>query len=152
MRLKRIFLGGFDEIPEPAAHGFMDINGDHVEDNFSALVSMNGFLSASGGAGCIVATAEDAAVFWDALFAGQLVDVDKMLDWVARTDGNQHGLGMLKIELDGCKLIGHRGNTGGFSCAAWHVPQHDLTISVWRNKNGLHLNDVVTLILKAATD
>jgi len=131
------------------AHAYIDINNDGKPEDYSAMLPMTGFLTAFGGAGAIVATPGDVAIWLRALVRGEVVALDEMEKWVDRTDGNQHGLGLLKTTIDGVELIGHRGNSGGFSCAAWHAPQRQLTVVVCCNRNGILVTPAVSRVLKA---
>jgi len=149
MGLRRTYIGGVDSVPEPVAHAYIDINNDGKPEDYSAMLPMTGFLTAFGGAGAIVATPGDVAIWLRALVRGEVVALDEMEKWVDRTDGNQHGLGLLKTTIDGVELIGHRGNSGGFSCAAWHAPQRQLTVVVCCNRNGILVTPAVSRVLKA---
>ena len=152
LQLPRTYVGGQEKINQPVVHAMIDINGDDVEDDLSALVPMTGFLSASSGAGGIVSNPGDVAKFVHALMHDKLVKVESLKQWVERSDGNQHGLGILKLEIEQTELLGHRGNSGGFSCSAWYSPRHDTTIVVCSNKNGIHLTPIVKRVLHQLND
>lgn len=151
--LEHTLLGGADPIPEPTAHGYVDINGDGEAEDLTAALPRTSFLTAASSAGGILATPRDVAMWLRSLLRGEAVSpaaLEQMTRWVERPDGHHYGLGLLRIELEGRTLIGHRGNSAGFSAAAWHLPDEGLTVVVLTNANGVLVTPIVEALLDAA--
>jgi D-alanyl-D-alanine carboxypeptidase len=107
-------------------------------------------LSAAGPAGAVITTAEDLVTWTYALGSGALLAPaaqEALTTFVDRPDGHRYGLGLLRIELDGMVLLGHRGNTATFSAATWYAPVLDLTITVLTDKPGVPVTGFVRAIL-----
>jgi D-alanyl-D-alanine carboxypeptidase len=153
LELDRTVHGAYEDPVEPIAHAWLDINGDGSAEDFTALLPPIAFRTAAGPAGAILTTAAELAAFTRALVNGALhskATAAEMRRWVPRPDGNQHGLGVLRIELDGTELIGHRGNAAGYSAAAWHAPEKDITVVVLTNEHARSVAPVVGALLRAA--
>ena len=153
LALTRTVYAATDSVHGARAHGFMDINGDGTYEDFTQLAGGTAFLTAAGSAGAVVSSASDIARWLHLLCTGDVVTDSSwhaMTTWVDRSDGNKHGLGLLRIELDGVVLIGHRGNSAGFSAAAWHVPDLGLTLAVLTNAHGLLVTPIVRMLLTVA--
>lgn len=152
--LERCFHGAY-EVPEPPlAHGFLDVDGDGDEEDFTALLAPTSFRSAAGPAGALLATPLALARGLRGILEGQLhtaATLEQATRWVERPDGHQHGLGLLRIELGGMELVGHRGNAPGFSAAVWHAPGEQITMAVLVNRHGLLVTELVAELLGVAT-
>jgi len=147
----RSYFGGREPVPEPRAHAFIDINDDGTLEDVSALIPSTAFLTAAGAAGALLSTAADAAGFMRALHAGDVLAAASRMEltrWVDRPDGNRHGLGVLRIAMDGVTLLGHKGNSAGFSAAVFHVPDVDVTIAVLTNRHATDVTPVVRALLE----
>jgi D-alanyl-D-alanine carboxypeptidase len=154
--LERTVHGAFDEPAGPLAHAWLDINDDGVPEDFTALLPATSWRTAAGAAGAIITSATDLAVFTRALLTGELHGAATAArlreDWVHRPDGNRHGLGVLRMDLDGVELVGHRGNAAGYSAAAWHAPGPGITIAVLSNRHAVLVTPIVAALLDAALD
>jgi D-alanyl-D-alanine carboxypeptidase len=150
--LEHTVHGAYADPVGPLAHGWLDIDNDGVAENFTALLPAVSFRTAAGTAGAILTTASDAARFTRAFVTGELAGAAAIREWVARPDGNHHGLGVLRIELDGIELIGHRGNAAGYSAAAWHAPESGVTVAVLTNRHGVLVSPVVAALLGVLRD
>lgn len=153
--LVRTFYAAEESVAAPAAHAYLDHDGDGVEDDMTLLVPPTAFRTAAGAAGAMVSSAPDLARWIRALVGGEVLGDSlrrEMTRWVERPDGHRHGLGVLRIEIDGVALIGHRGNSMGFSAAAWHAPEHGITIAVLTNRHGVLVTPIVRALLRRALD
>lgn len=118
----------------------------------SLMMPWTAFRSSAGPAGAIVATASDAARYLHALVNGSVLaesEWRRMTDWLDRPDGNRYGLGLLRIESDGEPLLGHKGNSAGYSAAAFHHPQSEITVAVLTNTHAVDVAPVATALLRA---
>lgn len=151
MGLESTYFGAVDSVPSQVAHAFIDVNDDGSPEDVSLFLSNIGFLTSAGAAGAVLASAADAARYAEALHTGALLSAqshEAMTSWVDRPDGHRYGLGLLRIELDGTVLYGHRGNSAGFSAAVWHVPDVDVTIAVLTNAHGMAVTPIVRALLQ----
>lgn len=153
--LERTVHGAYEEPALPVAHGWLDIDDDGTPEDFTALLPATAWRTSAGPAGAILTTAADLARFTRAFLTGELHGEAMARriaeERVARPDGNRHGLGFLEIEIAGKKLAGHRGNSAGYSAAAWHAPEAGITVAVLTNKHGVLVTPFVEALLMAAT-
>lgn len=96
-------------------------------------------VGAAGGH-ALVTTTTDLARFLDAVMAGEpfqnLETLDEMLTFVDVPEGSfpmseaaGYGLGMMKFALpSGIEMLGHRGDTAGFSGFVHSLPAEDITM------------------------
>lgn len=155
LSLSRTFYAATDSATDPRAHAFLDVNNDGTAEDFTRMLPATAFLTAAGPSGAVVATPGDTARWLRALCTGGVVSHEgwrEMTAWVERPDGNHHGLGVLRVELDGAVLYGHRGNSAGFSAAAWHAPEAGVTVAVLTNAHGVLVAPIVRALLAAARD
>ena len=151
LELSRTFYGGIEAITGAQAHAFFDFNNDGTVDDLTAVFPSTAFRTAAGAAGAIVSTSSDMATWMRALCSGDVLTeagFEEFTTWVDRPDGNRHGLGLLRVEVDGVVLYGHRGNSAGFSASVWYATELDLTIAVLTNKHGVHVTPFVEAILE----
>jgi len=79
--------------------------------------------SASSFGGNLVSTADDLAVFFDALFGGRLVPpalLAEMEQATVSSTGERLGLGLQVVDLPCGTFIGHSGSTPGYKAAAFN--------------------------------
>jgi D-alanyl-D-alanine carboxypeptidase len=153
--LRRTFYAAEERMTAPLAHAYLDHDEDGEEDDMTLLVPRTALLTAAGAAGCMVSSSPDLARWTRALVAGGVIADSMrrhMTAWVDRPDGHRHGLGVLRVELDGVALIGHRGNSMGYSAAVWHAPEAGVTIVVLTNRHGVLVTPIVRALLRAARD
>jgi D-alanyl-D-alanine carboxypeptidase len=138
-------------VPENRAHAYLDLNGDGVLEDLSALMPPDGFLTAAWTAGAILAPAGEVARWTHALHTGRVLAPEsyaEMTRLVDRPDGRRYGLGLLVEEADdGSRRLGHKGNSTGYSAVTWHVPGSGVTVAVLTNA---HAVDVAPAALLAA--
>jgi CubicO group peptidase (beta-lactamase class C family) len=135
------------------AEAFIDITGDGSPAPVSLMMPWTAFRSSAGPAGAMVATASDAARWLHALAGGGVLDPDGwrgMTTWVDRPDGNRYGLGLLRIEGENGPLIGHKGNSAGFSASAFHDPKTGITVVVLTNTHATDVTSAVEALMRVA--
>ena len=92
-------------------------------------------------AGGMCATAADVAAFERALGEGRLIDraaLEEMRAPTRLSDGGavDYGLGTRLGEVEGRRVIGHTGSSGGYRNAFHYYPGDDLTVVVLTNSGG----------------
>jgi CubicO group peptidase (beta-lactamase class C family) len=120
-----------DELPGRAAVGYLTINGVSRSNVFHLPVR-------GSGDGGIYTTAADISSFWRALFAGRIVAVDLVAEFVrARSDVPQHsmryGLGFWLHEST--DRVISAGGDAGVSFRSVHDPARNLTYTVISNSS-----------------
>jgi D-alanyl-D-alanine carboxypeptidase len=144
-----------DESPDGVmAHAFVDINNDGNAEDLSALVGMTSFITAAWSAGALVATAPDLARWMRAYATGDVSGKElypEMTRWIDRGDGMQYGFGLIRKPDDRLgTLLGHKGNTAGFSATAWHAVDRGMTIAVLTNLNGIDVTPIALALVTTA--
>jgi D-alanyl-D-alanine carboxypeptidase len=152
--LRHTYVAGAEPVPGGVLPGYADADMDGDVENVDAGGPWPSLESTEGPAGAIVSTAEDLAVFADALFRGRLLRPDTLQQMVA--DGPHHprnanyGLGV-EISRPDYRLTvwGHGGFTLGFKSALWYVPEHDVVVVVLANDAGANAADLAELVVRA---
>jgi D-alanyl-D-alanine carboxypeptidase len=137
----------------PLAAAYIDPSGSGVPQPVSLMMPWTAFRTSAGPAGAVVATASDAARFLHALATGSVLresEWSPMTHWVDRPDGHKYGAGLLRIEDDGRPLLGHKGNSAGYSASAFHDPSRGITAVVLTNAHAVDVTPIVTVLLRAA--
>ena len=117
-----------DELPGRAALGYLSVDG--LRTNVLHLPVLG------NGDGGIYSTAADLSAFWDSLFAGRIVPLERVAEMVRpRSDwpseSRRYGLGFhLQATGDGVFLEGH---DAGVSFASLHEPSSSITYTVISN-------------------
>ena len=171
--LDSTFFAVEEVLPGNIAHGWIDLNGDKVLDDFS-VYPRTALYSALKAAGGVFSTSEDLAKWTHALFhEGRVVSkgsLDQMLAFhspipkpiiagyglgVQRYtprffNGSLFKTGRKEIHLE---LWGHAGNGIGFFAFIWYLPEYGVSIGFMSNreqtKEGLILlpiNDLLSVI------
>lgn len=73
-----------------------------------------------------------------------------MTAWVDRPDGNRYGLGLLRIEGGDTPLIGHKGNSAGYSASVFHDPASGITVAILTNAHAVDVTPIGYSLLEAA--
>ena len=137
------------------AAAYIDPAGSGTPQPVSLLMPWTAFRSSAGPAGAVLATAADAAHWLHALATGSILDEGqwaRMTTWVDRPDGNRYGLGILKLEEEGRTLLGHKGNSAGYSAAAFHDPASGTTVVVLTNAHATDVTPLAIALLHEATN
>jgi len=98
-------------------------------------------LSVTGGAGSLVATAEETAQFYTSLFDGELL-TEEMVDTMSSFEG-AIGMGLLRIPFYDRYLTGHNGGIDGFQSNAAYDPQTGLSFALLGNGVNYNFNDIL---------
>jgi D-alanyl-D-alanine carboxypeptidase len=134
-----------DPLPGAVAHGWLDITGDGVYDDF-ATVPRTSFCSAAGGQ--IFTTAADLAKLGNALMRERTVLDDtsyvEMTDFVFPTGHDEplvygYGLGLVWFNatfFSAQKVWGHSGNAPGYAAGMLYLVDHDAVVAVMDNTDG----------------
>jgi D-alanyl-D-alanine carboxypeptidase len=97
-------------------------------------------LSGAWGAGSVVASAQDLARFYRALYAGGLLPTGARTDMVTPRgtlpDGPGYGLGTMLFGLQCADAVGHGGELPGFESLALHDPDTGRTVVTAVNQSG----------------
>lgn len=153
LALRATFVAGEDSIAAARAHSHVDINGDGKAEDLSALVPDPAMTRGAGGAGAIVATAIDVAMFTRAYFTGTLVS-DTLhraaTQWRDRGDGRRYGFGIIEWLVGADTLLGHMGNTAGQSAGVWHSKASGITAVILSNVHGVSMSAAVQRLLTEA--
>jgi len=123
-------------IPGNYAHGYMDLGAGLVD-----VTEVDPSMADAAGGSALVTTTTDLARFLEAVLAGEFFQntgtLAEMLTFVDIPEGNSpisglvgYGLGMMKSSFpDSIEMIGHSGDTAGFSSFTFHLPTQGITIS-----------------------
>lgn len=135
------------------AAAYIDPSGSGMPQPVSLLMPWTAFRTAAGPAGAVMASASDAARFVHDLAGGAVLGEAEwrlMTSWVDRPDGHKYGLGLLRIEEEGGPLLGHKGNSAGYSASAFHDPRSGITAVVLTNAHAVDVTPLVTALLRTA--
>jgi len=131
-------------LPEP---GNLSIPGEHARGYFFYegevfdVTEVDPSMAGAAGGHTLVSTAMDLAQFLDAAMAGELFQnpstLQEMLTFVDVPEGSVpiseaagYGLGISKYVFpDGTEMFGHQGDTAGYTCFAFHLPDQGVTVS-----------------------
>ncbi|MGH7587717.1 MAG: serine hydrolase [Gemmatimonadota bacterium] len=149
--LRHTFFAAADSVTASAAHAFLDINGDGQPEDLTALVSNTSFLTAAWTSGAIMATAADAARWLRSFAKGEFLKgslYGELTSWRERGDGMEYGLGLIRDPRGAMDLVGHEGNSAGFSASAWHAMDEDVTVVVLTNKHAANVTPIAVTLLE----
>jgi D-alanyl-D-alanine carboxypeptidase len=153
LELASTWYGRVDPPGADLAAAYIDPSGSGTAQPVSLLMPWAAFRTSAGPAGAVVATAVDAARWLHALATGVVLaeaEWRRMTAWVERPDGNRYGLGLLRVERPEGALIGHRGNSAGYSAAVFHDPAAGVTVAVLTNAHAVDVTPAVVALLAAA--
>lgn len=102
-------------------------------------------MSIPGGAGAILSTPTDLAVFFEALFAGKLVNKASLAQMMTIKDG--YGMGMFAFPFGTEKFYGHNGGIDGFTSSAARNTKDSLTIAYCSNGARFTTNEMMIALL-----
>lgn len=118
-------------------------------------------------AGGLAASAEDALRFLRGLVGGKLLNPTSMAamtefrttpalgNFDAKTGVEPkpegYGMGLARMERAGFRLIGHGGLYNGHSAGLWHLPECDLTLTLYFNRGLLELRPALDQIVTFLT-
>jgi CubicO group peptidase (beta-lactamase class C family) len=99
------------------------------------------------GAGGITATAKDVALFYEALFNGEILEESSFEKMKEIKDG--FGYGLFEMPYYDEKILGHTGGIDGFQSVAVHFESEDLTVALLCNAVSYRRNDILLGLLAA---
>ena len=135
-------LMGNTPLPDNITHGWWDMDGDGIYDDFYSW-PRNAFSSCAVGE--VWSTAEDLAEWVKALFIDKTVltlsSIDQMLNLHSPCTGEEYlcagyGLGVVEFNpqfFNGLKVIGHSGNAPGYAAASLYLPDYNVCIGLVDN-------------------
>jgi len=141
--LDSMFLAVEETLPSNIAHGWFDLNGDKVLDDFSVLprTALYSIFKAAGG---VYSTSEDLAKWTHVLFHERIVvskgSLDKMLAFhspIPKPVIAGYGLGVQRFTpriFNGLEMWGHGGNAPGYSAFIWYLPEYGVSIGLISNR------------------
>ena len=147
----------FDLLPNPAAHLWLDLNGDGVlDDAFNFLTSRKSMFSAIGPAGGYFAKPIDLAKWIRASMSGSLFSVETWAEAIQTVvsslpGSTRYGLGLTTRKYIGYTGYGHGGDLGGYTTQAFYFPEKDISIVVTGNDakiNSWFLSNTVSALLQ----
>ncbi|GAK56294.1 hypothetical protein Despr_1056 [Candidatus Vecturithrix granuli] len=120
------------------AHGWYDVTGDGIPDDFS-IFPRNSLYSMAWTAGGIVSTPENTARFLQALLTGQLLSpvyLNDMLNAIPISSELGYGLGIFKVAFTSeISLWGHVGEIPGYTSVVLYLPGANIVTAVFTNDN-----------------
>jgi D-alanyl-D-alanine carboxypeptidase len=137
----------------PLAAAYIDPSGSGVRQPVSLMIPWTAFRTSAGPAGAVISTAADAARFLHELVTGSVLreaEWNRMTSWVDRPDGHKYGAGLLRIEHEDRPLLGHKGNSAGYSASAFHDESRGITAVVLTNAHAVDVTSIVTALLRTA--
>ncbi len=122
------------------AHGWYDVTGDGIPDDFSVF-PRNSLYSTAWTAGGIVSTPENSARFLQALLTGQLLSpayLSEMLNAIPISSELGYGLGIFKVAFTSdISLWGHVGEIPGYTSVVFYLPGANIVTAVFTNDNAV---------------
>lgn len=160
--LDSTFFAVEEVLPANIAHGWIDLNGDKVLDDFSVF-PRTALYSVFRAAGGVFSTSENLAKWAHALFhEGRVVSkgsLDQMLAFHSPIPNpiiDGYGLGVERFTprfFNGIELWGHAGNTLGYFSFIWYLPEYGVSIGRISNREQqqefyllLLINDLLSVI------
>ena len=102
-------------------------------------------MSVPIGAGAILSTPSDLALFLEALFAGRIVSAASLEQMKTIQDG--YGMGMFQFPFNDKTSYGHTGGIDGFSSMLSYFPADKVTFALTSNGNNYGNNDIAITAL-----
>ncbi|WKV10836.1 serine hydrolase domain-containing protein [Marivirga harenae] len=99
------------------------------------------------GAGGISATAKEVAIFYEALFNGEILEESSLSKMKEIKDG--FGYGLFQMPYYDQKILGHTGGIDGFQSVAVHLESENLTVVILCNAVSYKRNDILLGLLAA---
>jgi len=153
--LNSTYLAGEEELPGNIAHGWIDLDGDKVLEDFS-VYPKTAYNSSMKGAGGLISTSGDLAKWTHALFhEGRVVrkgSLDQMLAFyspIPKPIIAGYGFGVQRFTpriFYNLELWGHGGNSIGFTAFNWYLPEYGVSIGFMSNRE--QYDDVYLWLIK----
>jgi len=107
-------------------------------------------MSIPHGAGAVISTTPDLALFITALFDGKLINENTLKSMTTMKDN--FGLGVFKIPFYDRTAFGHNGGIDGFSSSLAYFPQDKVAIAFCSNGMNYPMNDILIGLLSCYFD
>ena len=104
-------------------------------------------MSIPAGAGAIVSTPSDLAVFANALFSGKIVSLQSLTQMKAAKDG--FGMGLFEVPFVEKRGYGHNGGIDGFSSSLHYFPDDKVAIALTSNGSAYDNNSISIVLLSS---
>lgn len=163
--LDHTFVQGFEAARGPTARGHR-VTGTTGAYRVAALASASdpltpftSVVTASGAAGAIAGTAEDAVRWAAALYGGQVLEPETLgaaIADVARTAGYAprvaYGLGLQVVRFGETPTIGHSGSFIGFRNQLRWVPEPGIAVALLTNQSRLDVSGLEKRLIELALE
>lgn len=147
--LKDTFFLPDEQPPDRFVSGF---DRDHLPSGIREIKPSNpAWATVSFTTGASVSTASDLVLWLNALFTHNVLSpcmLTKMTDFhdVEGEDFTGYGLGLMRFQINGDELWGHRGSALGFSAIGVYSPKHKYSIAVIGNLSKFDVCKIVDMI------
>lgn len=119
----------------------------YPENNEWHPITFHTNLTGTMGAGGIISTAREVAIFYDQLFTGKLLSESSLHKMT--TPKEEMGMGVSISDYKDTKIYGHNGAIDGFRSMAIYVPKEELTIALTFNCSKVAMSKNIIRILEA---
>jgi D-alanyl-D-alanine carboxypeptidase len=145
--LSHTFLQTEEPVEGPEAHGYLGTGSNPVDDTAGTMIPYTSEVTAVGAAGAYVSTAQDLAIWGNALYGGDVLDQASLSDMVDISSTQPYrarsvfgysvtgGLGMEETTVAGHLAWGHLGSLDGFLSELAYFPDYRVTVVVLINAN-----------------
>lgn len=138
LNLKNTFYGGSVNCKNNEALSYEFIGSKWIEQKSSDM-------SLPGGAGAIVSTSKDLAIFIDALFNNKLINSNSLKQMMVFKDGS--GMGIFSFPFYERKAFGHTGGIDSYHSMLTYFVKDSLSISYCTNGEVYPMNDILIGVL-----
>jgi D-alanyl-D-alanine carboxypeptidase len=140
LNLEHTYFIPYEQAPDNLVPGF-----DRDLSSFPGMLDISpdntSWATAAFTSGALASTADDLGVFFERLFAGELLSpstMSEMTTFVSApnpgfSEQNGYGLGLMHLEVDGQELVGHVGEFMGSTAIAMYSPDKNYIIVVTCN-------------------
>jgi D-alanyl-D-alanine carboxypeptidase len=133
-----------------AAHGHWNWGGGYSDHTRSSrFVPFLAAASAANAAGAIASTAEDLAVWADALYGGEVLSAESVTEMTTFLSPGTYGLGTDVASFAGNRGYGHRGGLRGFESSMWHFPDSGISVVLLSNQGNWLTDEPMLKLVRA---
>jgi D-alanyl-D-alanine carboxypeptidase len=130
---------GDPECPPPCAHGYVELDGELMD-----LTRVDPTMAGASGGHALMTTSADLARFLERLRTGDLFELassrEAMFAFQPAVNAPErlvgYGLGVMQMESNGARVIGHLGTAAGYRGFMLYAPATDRTITGFINVMG----------------
>ncbi|MBL7047671.1 MAG: serine hydrolase [Candidatus Marinimicrobia bacterium] len=137
LNLDRTCLGAYEELIEPIAHPWEDVDGDGFLDDLALppWIPWTSLISAMWAYGGMFSTASDISHWTDLLHSGDVLSEESLANMYELVPWANYGLGMRHWVSNGYDAYGHTGGNAGTKSITGYVPDESVTITALINTN-----------------